>query len=249
VYYAYMVEFRAELWLWALANSLPFILMGVWVEAGARGDFGMGELGFARYFLAVFLTRQLTVVWVIYEFERHVVSGELATRLIQPMDPVWRYVAGHLAERVARGPFVGLILVGFFACYPEAFWVPSAWEALAFLAAAAAAFALRFVMQYTHAMLGFWTERAHALEQLWFVVFLFFSGMLAPLDVYPEAVREVALWTPFPYLIYLPAQLLVGRPIDLGHAALVMALWGAGFFALNRWLWRRGLRSFSGMGA
>ncbi len=37
VYYAYMVEYRAELILWVLAGSLPFILMGVWIQA-ANGD-------------------------------------------------------------------------------------------------------------------------------------------------------------------------------------------------------------------
>jgi ABC-2 type transport system permease protein len=33
VYLAYMLEYRAELFLWALAGLLPLILMGVWVEA------------------------------------------------------------------------------------------------------------------------------------------------------------------------------------------------------------------------
>ncbi|MCY7386253.1 MAG: multidrug ABC transporter permease, partial [Microcoleus sp. CAN_BIN18] len=28
-YYAYMVEYRAELLLWVLSGALPFILMGV----------------------------------------------------------------------------------------------------------------------------------------------------------------------------------------------------------------------------
>jgi ABC-2 type transport system permease protein len=34
-YYAYMVEFRAELLLWALSGSLPIILMGIWTQAAA----------------------------------------------------------------------------------------------------------------------------------------------------------------------------------------------------------------------
>ncbi|MGL5078234.1 MAG: multidrug ABC transporter permease, partial [Waterburya sp.] len=32
-YYAYMLEYRAEIFLWALSNSLPIILMGVWIQA------------------------------------------------------------------------------------------------------------------------------------------------------------------------------------------------------------------------
>ena len=33
VYYAYMVEYRAELLLWVLSGSLPIILMCIWMEA------------------------------------------------------------------------------------------------------------------------------------------------------------------------------------------------------------------------
>jgi len=62
VYYAYMNEYRAELLLWMLSGSLPLILMGVWIKAAESGDFGLTPVMLARYFLAVFLTRQFTVV-------------------------------------------------------------------------------------------------------------------------------------------------------------------------------------------
>jgi hypothetical protein len=39
VYLAYMLEYRAELFLWALAGLLPLILMGVWTEAARSGGF------------------------------------------------------------------------------------------------------------------------------------------------------------------------------------------------------------------
>ena len=73
--------------------------------------------------------------------------------------------------------------------------------------------------------------------------------MVAPLELFPDAVRAVVLWTPFPYLVYFPASLLVSLPVNLGQGLLTVVLWGAGFLALNRWLWRRGLRQYSGMGA
>ena len=73
--------------------------------------------------------------------------------------------------------------------------------------------------------------------------------MIAPLEVFPDGVREVALWTPFPYMINFPASLLIGLPVDLGRGLLVMLGWGLIFFVLNRWLWRKGLKHYSGMGA
>ncbi len=249
VYYAYMVEYRAELILWVLSGSLPIILMGVWIQAAQGGQFGFSSVEFARYFLAVFLVRQFTIVWVVWEFEREVVEGRLSPRLLQPIDPVWHHIASHLAERLARMPF-SLALIGlFFLLYPQAFWLPSLGQLLLFLLVVAIAFILRFLIQYTFAIFAFWTERASAIEQFWFLFYLFLSGMIAPLELFPEAVRTVVLWTPFPYLIYFPASLIVGMPVNLVPGLGVMLGWCLISYLANRWLWRRGLKHYSGMGA
>ncbi len=248
-YYAYMLEYRAELLLWALSGSLPFILMGVWIEAADSGQFPYGPEAFARYFLAVFMVRQMTVVYVIWEFEAEVVQGKLSPLLLQPMDPVWRHVASHVSERAARLPFAAAILVLFFVLYPEAFWIPDLMAVLSFCLVVVLAFALRFIIQYTLALCAFWTERASALEDLWFLIYLFLSGLVAPLEVFPPAVRAVVEWTPFPYLVHFPASLLIGAPVDVGRSLSIMVGWMALALGINRWLWRKGLRRYSGMGA
>lgn len=247
--YAYMLEYRAELFLWALSGSLPFILMGIWMKASQSGNFGLQPVDFARYFLAAFIVRQTNVVWVIWEFEKEVVQGKLSPRLLQPIDPVWHHVAAHVSERFARLPFIiGLILL-FFALYPQSFWIPNLGRFLLFLLVIVFAFILRFLIQYTFALFAFWIERATAIEQFWFLFYLFFSGMIAPLEMFPESVRQVVQWTPFPYLIHFPAAILVGLPVDVVGGLLVMLGWTIIFFICNRWLWRRGLKHYSGMGA
>jgi ABC-2 type transport system permease protein len=249
VYYAYMVEYRAELIFWVLSGSLPLILMGVWMQAAQGGQFGLSPVEFARYFLATFIARQCTVVWVIWEFEREIVEGKLSFRLLQPLDPIWHHLATHWSERLARLPF-SVILIGlFFGLYPQALWLPNLLNFVLFLVVIILAFFLRFLMQYTLAMFAFWTERASALENFWFLFYLFLSGYIAPLNVFPPVIRELALWTPFPYLIHFPASLLVGLPVDVGRGIGVMVIWIGVFIGAYRWLWRQGLRQYSGMGA
>ena len=249
VYYAYMLEYRAELFLWALSGSLPIILMGVWIQASTNGSFGLEAADFARYFISVFVVRQFTIVWVIWEFEKEVVEGKLSFALLQPIDPVWRHVAMHLSERLARIPFTLMLMCLFFLLYPEALWIPNLTNLLLCALATAIAFALRFLIQYTFALFSFWVERAAAIEQFWFLFYLFLSGYIAPLEVFPPLIREIALWTPFPYLIYFPAAIIIGLPVNLWRGSLVMLVWGVFFFILNRWLWRLGLKQYSGMGA
>jgi ABC-2 type transport system permease protein len=244
-----MVEYRAELILWVLSGSLPIILMGVWIKAAQGGNFGLTPVDFARYFLVVFVVRQISVVWVIWEFEKDVIEGRLSSKLLQPLDPVWHYVASHLSERVARIPFALLLIALFFILYPQAFWIPKLPELLLFTLAVILTFILRFVIQYTFAIFAFWTERASALENFWFLFFLFLSGLIAPLEVFPEPVRAVVMFTPFPYLIDFPASILVGLPVDITRGFLSTIGWILIFLGANRLLWRAGLKRYSGMGA
>jgi ABC-2 type transport system permease protein len=248
-HFALWVEYRAELYLWVVAGVLPLILMAVWGEVSRSGDFGFNRIQFIRYFLAVFIVRQMTFVWVIWEFEELVVSGKLSMQLLQPINPFWRFLLAHLTERVARFPLVLVIAAACFFLYPEASFVPKPLDAVYCASFLLVSFCVRFLMQYAFSMLTFWSERASAVEDLWFTAHLFLSGLMAPLDVYPESVREVALFTPFPYLIYYPARLLLGEALPLGRAALVLSVWGLGSFLLYRILWRQGLRRYSAMGA
>lgn len=248
-YYAYMLAYRAELVLWALANSLPFILMGAWMQAAEHGDFGKTPEELVRYFLAAFIVRQVTVVWVVWEFEQDVVKGRLSHQLLLPIDPGWRHLLSHVAERFARLPFSALIVLFVFALYPRAMWLPSLADVTLAFAFMVSALLLRFIIQYTFAMLAFWTERASSAENLWMIAYLFLSGLIAPLELFPETARTIAMATPFPYLIYFPTTVLLGGEVELLRGALVMAAWGVTFLVLNRLLWRLGLRRYSAMGA
>ncbi len=249
VYYAYTLEYRAEMILWVLSSSLPIIFMGIWIEAAQGGRFGLTPVDFARYFITVFIIRQVTAVWVIWDFEREIVEGKLSPKLLQPLDPVWHHLATHIADRFARIQFALILVALFFILYPQAFWLPNLGNFLLFLLVVILAFILRFVIQYTFAMLAFWTERASALENLWMLFYLFLSGLIAPLEVFPEPVRAIVMLTPFPYLIDLPASILVGLPVDVARGFWSILGWILLFLGANRWLWRAGLKRYSGMGA
>lgn len=249
VNYAYMMEYRAELVMWALANSLPFILMGAWMKASEAGHVALSPVEVARYFLVVFIVRQLTVVWVIWEFESDVVRGRLARYLLTPVEPALRYLASHVAERGARLPFSALLVVLFFALYPDAAFVPSLASVGTGLVVVLLAFVLRFLIQYTFAMASFWTERASAIEGLWALVYLFLSGVIAPLPLFPEWLQGTLHVLPFSSLVYLPTAILLGWPVDVAQGLAVLVGWIVVFAILNRVLWHQGLKRFSAMGA
>lgn len=259
--HALMLAYRAEIYLWVLAHILPFIMMSVWMKAAASPGtvLAMTPINYARYFAAVFIVRQFTAVWMIYEFEWHVVEGRLSPMLLRPMNVLWHYVSAHLGEQMARFPFFLIMLALFFVLYPAAFWICPGPPAQALVALALgivsiyAAFALRFSMQYCISMCTFWFERASSIDQLSWLPYMFLSGLVIPLADMPPAFRAFLYLTPFPYCIDFPARILTGalRWDDpaLFQGFAVMAAWFVGQSLLGMLLWKRGLLQYSGQGA
>jgi ABC-2 type transport system permease protein len=64
-------------------------------------------------------------------------------------------------------------------------------------------------------------------------------------------VRDILWFLPFRYTMSFPVELLMGRlrlrEILLGIA--IQWIWVTALYALNRWVWHRGLRRYSAVGA
>lgn len=254
VQFAYMAEYRAEIALWALSGVVPFIMLAIW-QSAPLPELGLDGPMLGRYFLSAFVVRQFTVVWVVWQFEEDTIQGRLSPYLLQPLHPLWRYVASHQAEQATRLPFVLLIITTFFLLQPTALALPSPARLLLGVLAVGLAFAINFLLQSLVACLCFWSERATALERLLMIPTLFLSGLVAPLQAFPPELARLALKTPFPYLIAFPAQLLAGVPLrgedglSVAGGFLAMALWIAVLLPLLLLLWRAGVRRYGAMGA
>ncbi|HVT82741.1 MAG TPA: ABC-2 family transporter protein [Phycisphaerae bacterium] len=259
--HALMLAYRGEIYLWVLAHVLPFIMMSIWMTASAAPGSALKQTPqeFAGYFAAVFIVRQFTAVWMIYEFEWHVNEGRLSPMLLRPMNVLWHYVSAHMGEQLARFPFFVVMLALFFCLYPAALWICPGGPAriipafLIGIVSIYAAFAVRFAMQYCICMATFWVERASSFEQLTWLPYTFLSGLIIPLAVLTPSVRNWLYLTPFPYMIDFPARVLTGsltwHDPFLYQGFGIMAGWFAMFSMLGAGLWRRGLLQYSGQGA
>ena len=247
--YALMLEYRAEIALWALSGVLPLIMLGVWSGSGAAAAAGLSPQQLSHYFLAAFVVRQFTVVWLIQVFEDDALQGRLSPFLLQPLSPLWRYLAAHFSEQASRIPFVAVMLLAVGLAAPGLLWLPSASTLLLGILAIVAAFLLRFLLQVLVTTLCFWSERAAALDRLLMIPYLFLSGIVAPLDTFPPAVRRLALATPFPWMVDFPARLLAGEPVNVALGFGAIAAWCLLLLPIGHWLWRAGLRRYSAMGA
>lgn len=105
-----------------------------------------------------------------------------------------------------------------------------------------------FFTQLLIGFIAFWLEETWSLNVSVRFVSAFFSGSIIPLDLYPEAFSKVLLWTPFPYLTYIPVRILMGEPIDVGFSLFVLSIWSLILFFCTKWIWKKGLKLYTGAG-
>ena len=105
-----------------------------------------------------------------------------------------------------------------------------------------------FVLQYLLGLLAFWLEETWMLRVITTIVSSFLSGAFIPLELYPETIRVLLEYTPFPWLTFYPVKIFMGEiPLQF-HSILVILFWTALFALFNHLIWRRGLRLYTAAG-
>lgn len=248
------LQYRAALALWLLDMILdPLIYLVVWSsEARANGGVldGYTPGNFAAYFIVLLLVNHLTDNWVYYSFQERIREGKLSAVLLRPLHPIHADLADNLTNKllmlIVILPTMGILTLLF---------TPNAhitlWTLLAFVPALALAIALRFVVEWTLALVAFWVTQMDAVIQIYYITQFFLSGKMAPLNLFPAPIQWLAQWLPFNWMLAFPVEVVLGwLPADqvlAGFGAqLLWLLLSLGLLAL---LWKHGVRRYSAVGA
>jgi ABC-2 type transport system permease protein len=252
--FASMVQYRASLFIWLIGHILePLVYLVVWstVSEGGGGSVGTYSTGqFVAYFIVMMLVNHVTYTWIMYEYEYRIREGLLSPVLLRPVHPIHSDIADNISAKAITLPILLLIAVGLAALFHPVFsLVP--WSMFAAVPALMLAFLLRFFVEWSLALAAFWTTRVGALNQTYFVLMLFLSGRMAPLELFPSLIQTVAAILPFRWMVSFPLELLLGR-LTFSQALTGLGaqlVWVVITFFLMRIIWRSGVRLYSAVGA
>src|SRR6185436_12620563 len=109
---------------------------------------------------------------------------------------------------------------------------------------------LQFFISYTMAMLAFWVLEVSTFI---FIVFAFeyiASGHLFPLDILPPGLERVLYFTPFPYQLYFPVGIYMGKTTgaELARGFVMQTLWVFFSYWAARFAWQRGIQKYAAVG-
>lgn len=242
----------------AVFGLIPLIAMlYVWKkiysgkEAGSTiADYSLAEM--ISYYLLTTVVDALTAVneddWQI---AADIKDGNISQFLLKPIDYLWYRLCLFLSGRVTYLAVAVIPLTLFILYLHQYFVLPASWFAFGcFLFSVVLTALLQFFMSYAMAMLAFWVLEVSTFIFILFAFEYLASGHLFPLDILPSGLEQALFFTPFPYQLYFPVSIYMGKAAgaDMLRGLMIQALWVCAAYAVARFAWRRGIKHYSAVG-
>ncbi len=248
--------YRANFFFRSAAGLIPlFATLSIWqaVYAGKTGDLAGYTLAqMVSYYLLAAVVDSLTAVaeddWQV---AADIKDGNISQFLLKPIDYLsYRftlYASGRVIFTLCAVLPVGLFV--FFHRQHLALPADAGTWALFTMSVVLAAL-LQFLLSYTVALLAFWVLDVSTFIFIFYSFEYIASGHLFPLDILPAWAAKAMHFTPFPYQLFFPVNIGLGRVTGgaVAQGLLVQACWVVAAWLLARFVWSRGVRKYSAVG-
>jgi ABC-2 type transport system permease protein len=204
------------------------------------------------YYLLVTIVDVLTAVneddWQI---AADIKDGNISQFLLKPIDYLTYRLCLFSSSRLIYLA-VATIPLGLFLFALRQYLIPPTDPAAfgCFLMSVVLTALLQFFTSYSMAMLAFWVLEVSTFIFILFAFEYLASGHLFPLDILPHGMEKVLFYTPFPYQMYFPVSIYMGRTSgnEMLTGLLVQAAWVVLAYFIARFAWARGIRKYSAVG-
>jgi len=250
---AYRVNYLTR----TLFSFIPlFAMLSLWRTIYANhngstsGGFSQAEMMF--YYLLVAVVDVLTAVneddWQIAADIR---EGNISQFLLKPVDYLWYRFSLFVSGRIAFIAVAALPLAVFIFCFRQYVLAPVSLTAvLVFPVSLVLTALLQFFISYGMAMLAFWLLEISTFIFILFAFEYLASGHLFPLAILPAGLKEALFLTPFPYQMYFPISIYLGKSagVEMWRGVGIQLMWVVAAYAFARWMWGRGIKKYSAFG-
>ncbi len=214
------------------------------------GDYTLAQM--TSYYLIVTIVDVLTAVseddWQI---AADIKDGNISQFLVKPINYLTYRLCLFSSSRMIY-LLVAVVPLGLFILSLHRYFVlpPDALAAGCFLFSVAMTALLQFFMSYAMAMLAFWVLEVSTFIFILFAFEYLASGHLFPLDILPPGMKSVLFYTPFPYQMYFPVSIYMGKTngAAMVHGLIIQAGWVFVMYCVARLAWHRGIRKYGAVG-
>jgi ABC-2 type transport system permease protein len=229
-----------------------FLWLAIYRSAGKEviGGYSLGEM--VTYLLGGGLINSFILTTAENpETSQNIQDGTLSAYLVQPINPYGIWFFRDLGSKTfyfVLGLSGYLVVCLFFGRYLV--FSANLEHLIYFLISLILASLLQFLLFQSFSLLSFWVENTYGIRFTMRVAMEVVGGAIIPLSFFPQILQGIFKLLPFPFLIYLPMKIYLGK-IPLNHISIEFLKeigWIAGFALLNLVIWKKGIRQYVAMG-
>lgn len=245
---------RSLVWfILAVLNPLLVLVFWLGVYHGKTGNIeGWGFSAITSYYFLLIIAASFLMTHPDQDVAvLDIQEGGLVKYLLKPFSYYWIYFFAEFGWRFLSGIFALIVFITLSFLFNN-FTVFSL--SLQTFVLAVIIIALGYFLSFTFKMLlglsAFWVTDFWGIQQLCEVIILALAGFLMPIDLFPPLMQKIALATPFPYMVYYPLIAIQGKlqVLELFRLIVTQAVWLVALLFVYKWMWRFGVKKYTGVG-
>src|SRR4051812_9630337 len=139
-------------------------------------------------------------------------DGNISQFLVKPINYLSYRFCLFFSSRLIYMAVAAIPLTIFIFCFRHYFYLPPDFATLGwFMVSVVLTALLQFFTSYAMAMLAFWVLEVSTFIFILFAFEYLASGHLFPLDILPPALEKALFYTPFPYQMFFPVSIYMGK--------------------------------------
>jgi ABC-2 type transport system permease protein len=178
-----------------------------------------------------------------FQVSEDINSGQMAYFILRPMDYLQLRLSECLGTVIVRFGILAVFCMGL--GYTLSGFFPG--DALTWTVGMVLGFCAVFLYNCVLTLIGlctFWLKDIKTLLYLNLTATFCFGGLIVPLSFYSDKFRTFSFCTPYPWILWGPAEYITEGSLNLGYAALGWGFWMMVFSTLIILLYRQGLKHF-----
>lgn len=189
--------------------------------------------------------------WLSGAVAEDIKDGKLSLFLVRPM-PYFKYMIFREIGRISLAFFMSvvsqfamiMVFAKFFIVNNDLFYISL------ILAMVVLAFVTDLLISFLIGLITFWTTEVDGLYASINRLTKFFAGGYFPLNLLPAGFAQTSFLLPFAYSFFVPAQLYLKKfDIQTGlEGILVQVCWIFLLYLIIKFVWKKGLRVYEGVG-
>ena len=245
-------EYRGDLLIYSLSYAAqPVIYLLVWLAVSASSQsLPMTAQEFAQYYIWLLIVQLWVSAWSSPFIAGDIRHGKLSPYLLKPFAYINFHISENLGEKGLKTLLtVPLVVVLILILKPS--WTDlSVFGWVIFFWTWGLAGAIYFLIDMCVGCLAFWFDDISAIDDLYNVLHIIFSGILIPMILMPDFVRNLATFMPFRYSLSFPMEILLGK-LSLSEQSLglfLQIIFVVLIYFIYHKLWVIGVKRYSAFG-